>query len=93
MLQVTDTAAEAVKAILAESELPSGGGLRIAVNESDEAVDLSLDEAPAEGDTVVGDGDAKIFLDESSAAVLADKVLDAHGHDDHFHFELLEQES
>jgi Fe-S cluster assembly iron-binding protein IscA len=93
MLQVTDSAAEAVKAMLAEAELPDGAGLRIAVDEAEDAVDLLLEDAAAEGDSVVTQDGAQVFLDATAAAALADKVLDAQGHDDHFHFELLDQEA
>jgi hypothetical protein len=39
----------------------------------------------------VVEGDARLFLDETAAAVLGDKVLDVHAHGDHFHFSIDEQ--
>jgi hypothetical protein len=32
-----------------------------------------------------------LFLDQTAAAVLDDKVLDVHAHGDHFHFSIDEQ--
>ena len=92
MLQVTDSAAEAVKAIVAEAEVAAGGGLRILVDEADESVELLVEEAAASDDTVIEQAGAGVFLDAPSAQALGEMVLDANAHDDHFHFELLEQD-
>jgi Fe-S cluster assembly iron-binding protein IscA len=92
VLQVTESAAEAVKAMLADGGVPAGGGLRIVVDVVDEAIDLLLADEAAPDDTVVDQAGVKVFLDEPSAKALDDKILDANAHDDHFHFELLEQE-
>ena len=45
----------------------------------------------ADGDVVVSEGGATVFLDETAAAVLDDKTLDVESHGDHFHFSLDEQ--
>jgi iron-sulfur cluster assembly protein len=91
VLQVTDSAAEAVKAIVEQAEVGATGGLRIAVDESDE-VELGVEAAALADDTVIDQGGARVFLDGASASALAEMVLDANAHDDHFHFELLEQD-
>ncbi|MGH3049119.1 MAG: hypothetical protein ACRDLK_03095 [Gaiellaceae bacterium] len=46
---------------------------------------------PIEGDEVVEEGGAKVFLDGLAATVLDDKTLDAEAHENHFHFSLGEQ--
>jgi iron-sulfur cluster assembly protein len=92
VLQVTDSAAEAVKEMLEQAEVAAGGGLRIAVDETDESVELGVEEAAAADDTVIDQGGARVFLDAASADALSAMVLDANAHDDHFHFELHEQE-
>jgi Fe-S cluster assembly iron-binding protein IscA len=92
VLQVTEGATTAVKAMLEESGVAPGGGLRIAVDEIEESVDLLLEDESDPDDTVIDQGGVKVFLDEAAAKALGDKILDAHGHDDHFHFEILEQE-
>jgi iron-sulfur cluster assembly protein len=93
VLQVTDSAAEAVKAMLEQAEVVASGGLRIAVDEADESVDLGVEEAPLADDTVIDQGGARVFLDSASANALAGMVLDANAHDDHFHFELFDQDA
>jgi iron-sulfur cluster assembly protein len=93
MLQVTETAAEAVKAIVEQAEVGATGGLRIAVDEGEESVELGVEDAASPEDTVIDDHGARVFLDAAAARALDEMVLDANAHDDHFHFELLEQEA
>ncbi|MGA8850621.1 MAG: Fe-S cluster assembly protein HesB [Aeromicrobium sp.] len=81
MLTLTDTAAGVVKQ-LTEIDETSGpdGGLRISTQpESDEgpALVLSAVPAPEDGDQVLDEAGARVFLDESAALMLDDKVLDA----------------
>ena len=45
------------------------------------------------GDEIVQRRRCGVFLDETAAAVLADKTLDVHAHGDHFHFSIDEQTS
>ena len=79
MLQLTEEAVEALQQI---------GTIRITAEEVDGDVELSIDDAtePAEGDQVVEQGGARVFLDQAAADVLADQVLGVHAHGDHFHF-------
>jgi len=95
MLALTDQARDVIKEIVEEGALGPQGGLRItAANESngDTALEFELAEAPIEGDAVVSEGGATVFLDEVAAEVLADKTLDVEEHGDHFHFSLEEQD-
>jgi Fe-S cluster assembly iron-binding protein IscA len=95
MLAMTDDAIEAIRGIVEESELGPEAGLRISgANEGngDTALDFEVAEAAVSGDEVVSEGGATVFLDETAAAVLADKRLDVHAHGDHFHFSLEEQD-
>jgi Fe-S cluster assembly iron-binding protein IscA len=94
MLAMTEHAIEAIRGIVEESELGPEAGLRISgANEGngDTALDFEVAEGAVSGDEVVKDGGATVFLDETAAAVLADKTLDVHAHGDHFHFSLDEQ--
>lgn len=76
MLAITDTAAEAIKSLTADAELPEGGGLRIAPADPGEGLELSLAAKPVESDQVLtGDG-VVVFLEPAAAEVLDDKVLD-----------------
>jgi Fe-S cluster assembly iron-binding protein IscA len=95
MLAMTEQAIAAIRGIVEESELGPAAGLRISgANEGngDTALDFEVAEAALTGDEVVSEGGATVFLDETAAAVLADKTLDVHAHGDHFHFSLEEQD-
>lgn len=81
MLTLTDTAAGVVKQ-LTEIDETNGpdGGLRISTQpEGAEGPGLVLSAAPApeDGDQVLDESGARVFLDESAAVMLDDKVLDA----------------
>ena len=94
MLTLTEAAKDAVRNMVTAEEAPAGSGLRItgeASSDGDAALSLEIATGPAEGDAVVGDEAVRVFLDPSAASLLDDKVLDAEGHDDHFHFSIEEQ--
>lgn len=86
MLQIDDDAVEALTEI---------GTLRITAEETDEGIELQIDEAtePLDGDEVVERGSARVFLAPSAAGVLADQVLGVEAHGDHFHFTFDDQAS
>jgi Fe-S cluster assembly iron-binding protein IscA len=77
--------------------MPEGSGLRIAARETGDddelEIELSLEESPSEGDEVVEDGGARLFVDAEAARLLGSKLLDATVHDDHLHFDLYEHTS
>jgi Fe-S cluster assembly iron-binding protein IscA len=79
MLQIDEEAVHALTEI---------GALRITAEETDEGVELQIDEAtePHDGDEVVEREGARVFLAPSAAEVLADQVLGVEAHGDHFHF-------
>ena len=93
MLKITEQAQEAIASIVADGGVGPEGGLRITGSGSngETALDFDLAEAAADGDSVVTEGGARLFLDETASAVLEDKVLDVHAHGDHFHFSIDEQ--
>jgi len=94
MLVLTEQAATLIKGILDESEAGPDAGLRITGatdGDGGASLEFSLASAPIDGDEVVADSGATIFLDGLAAEVLSDKTLDAEAHDDHFHFSLDEQ--
>ena len=93
MLALTDQARKVIKGIVEEAG--EGGGLRItAGNEGngDTALEFELAQSPLEGDEVLQEDGAAVFLDPVAAEVLADKTLDVEEHGDHFHFSLEEQD-
>jgi len=96
MLELTQNAQAAIRAMIEESELGEGAGLRIS-GETDPGGEVTLDfelaEAPADGDEVLRSGEAIVFLDELAVDVLSDQTLDVEEHGDHVHFSLDEQSS
>jgi iron-sulfur cluster assembly protein len=93
MLALTDSAKDAVRHMVEERAAPEGSGLRIAATAEGPEASLALDLAtePEAGDTVVEGEGARVFLDETAAAVLDDKVLDAAEHDNHIHLTVHDQ--
>ena len=93
MLKITDQAQEAIRGICEDGGAGPDGGLRIsgASSNGETALDFEVVGGAVDGDDVVRDGGAVVFLDETAAAVLADKLLDVHAHGDHFHFSIDEQ--
>ncbi|SEB82256.1 Fe-S cluster assembly iron-binding protein IscA [Paramicrobacterium humi] len=78
MLTLTENASTIVKTIAAQSTGDDDAGLRISSQTSD-AGDFAVDvaAAPESTDQVVESGGARVFLEETAAAALDDKILDA----------------
>lgn len=77
MLTMTDTAAEAVKTIVARVPEAGDGGLRIRDVGAEDGFELSVAAAPQPDDTVVITSGARVFLDTAASVALDDRVLDA----------------
>jgi len=79
MLTLTDTAADIVKQIADQVPESDGSGLRISTAEEGAEAGLTLTAAgaPEPGDQVLDEDGARVFLDETAATILDDKVLDA----------------
>ncbi|GAA1698280.1 hypothetical protein GCM10009808_14710 [Microbacterium sediminicola] len=77
MLTMTDSAATAVKNIVARVPDAGDGGLRIRDSGDGTGFELSVAPAPESEDTVVATSGAKVFLDEAANLALVDRILDA----------------
>jgi iron-sulfur cluster assembly protein len=80
MLTITSNAAEAIRAIVENTDVPEEGGIRISIarqNGAQASLELAISPAPLEGDEVLHAGGAHVFLDELAAVALDDKSLDA----------------
>ena len=80
MLTLTDTAAEAIRGIVAAPELPDGAGLRIATQPGPgeaSTLEVSVAETPAETDEVVDESGARVFVEADAVPLLEGKLLDA----------------
>jgi Fe-S cluster assembly iron-binding protein IscA len=82
MLTLTENASTVVKTLAHRGGTTEEGGLRIssaAVDSLEYAVEVTP--GPAESDTVVESGGARVFLEPNAAVALDDKVLDAEVND------------
>lgn len=96
MLTVSDRAATLIEDIIQESQAGPDGGLRItgsAEPSGEASLELALAPEAVEGDEVVRERGAVVYLDEIAASVLDDKRLDVEAHGDHLHFSLEQQDA
>lgn len=93
MLALSEQAAQVIREIVADGGVGPEGGLRISASgdNGDTALEFELAEAPVDGDAIVREEGAVLFLDDTASAVLDDKILDVHAHGDHFHFSIDER--
>ncbi|MCE7004746.1 iron-sulfur cluster biosynthesis protein [Kibdelosporangium philippinense] len=80
MLVLTPIAVEVVSAITSASNLPNAAGVRIAaVKTSPEGANLSAElvDCPFDGDQVLAQKGARVYLDQTAARYLDDKMLTA----------------
>jgi iron-sulfur cluster assembly protein len=80
VLTLTPTAAEAVRQLVAAAPIDDDGGLRISAGETTAAgttLQIALVESPETADESVDEAGAHVFLEPEVAQFLDDKVLDA----------------
>ncbi|MGH9230516.1 MAG: Fe-S cluster assembly protein HesB [Acidimicrobiales bacterium] len=78
MLVLSENASTAIRNLVERPELPDVAGVRIASGEGESGqFSVSTAGLPEEGDQVVEDQGARVFLEPAAAAILDDKVLDA----------------
>lgn len=95
MFSITAEAAEAIRELATAEEFPESAGLRLtAEEEGDEiSIDMNFAEQPEEGDRVVEESGARVFLDARAAELLEDVELGVEPHGDHVHFQFVERPS
>lgn len=96
MLTMSDRAATLIEDIIQQSQTGPDGGLRItgsAEPSGEASLELALTPEAVEGDEVVRERGAVVYLDEIAASVLDDKRLDVEAHGDHLHFSLEQQDA
>jgi len=78
VLTLTENASTVVKNIVDQSAEDEQAGLRISQDAADSpALHVMPTEAPQPGDQVLEDDGARVFLEETAAVTLDDKILDA----------------
>jgi iron-sulfur cluster assembly protein len=74
---VSDTAADAIRELVANTDAPQGSGLRVAMRHGEDALRAALSAHPQPGDVVYDAGGASLFVDEGAADVLDGQAIDA----------------
>ncbi|MGW5672494.1 HesB/IscA family protein [Micromonospora sp. NPDC003776] len=77
MLTMTDNAVLVIRDLAAQQDVAEAGGLRIAADTDAGSLSIELVEQPAQGDQVVDNQGARIFLDADAAELLNDTSVDA----------------
>jgi iron-sulfur cluster assembly protein len=77
MFTASDNAADAIRQLVANNDVPDGTGLRITTDADAGSLRLSLTAQPGPGDTVYDAGDARIFLDAAAAQARDGQAIDA----------------
>lgn len=87
MLALTEEATTTIEEILAEPGVPEGSGVRIATTlpamdpagnaAAATGLQVGLAESPDTNDEVIEEGGARVFVEDTAAMLLDDKVLDA----------------
>jgi Fe-S cluster assembly iron-binding protein IscA len=92
MLTLTTEAAEAVDTLLNDPQIPDDAGLRLSAN-SEQDIAVALTEGPADGDQVIEDGGARVFVAPELAPMLDEATLLAEEQDGRIAFGLAPQQT
>ncbi|MCI4064561.1 adhesin [Micromonospora sp. R77] len=77
MLTMTDNAVLVIRDLAAQQDVAQDGGLRIAADTDAGSLSIELVPQPVQGDQVVDNQGARIFLDADAAELLNDTSVDA----------------
>ncbi|NJP32097.1 adhesin [Micromonospora thermarum] len=77
MLTMTDNAVLVIRDLANQEDVAEDGGVRIAADPEAGSLTVELVERPVDGDHVVDNQGARIFLDEDAAELLGDASVDA----------------
>ncbi|GAB2617461.1 hypothetical protein [Pseudactinotalea suaedae] len=77
MLSITETAQTAIRSLSEQAGLPETGGVRLAMDETQDGLQMSLAPEPQTGDQVVEGAGARVFMPTETATLLETQELDA----------------
>ncbi|MEU3452956.1 adhesin [Micromonospora sp. NPDC006766] len=77
MLTMTDNAVLVIRDLSEQQDVAEAGGLRIAADAAAGSLSIELVPQPVQGDQVVDNQGARIFLDADAAQLLNDTSVDA----------------
>ena len=93
MLSISPAASEAIRDLVAASDLSENAGIRITNRPGvPGTLDLSLVPEADEADEIVEGQGAAVFLDDEAAELLDDKTLDAQRHGEQVAFRIVERD-
>ncbi|MFG2051359.1 adhesin [Micromonospora sp. NPDC048935] len=77
MLTMTDNAVLVIRDLANQQDVAQDGGVRIAADTEAGSLSVELVPEPVQGDQVIDNQGARIFLDEDAAELLGDASVDA----------------
>ena len=77
MVVITENAVMVIRDLAAQEGSLQTAGVRIAADPSGDSLTIETVDQPAQGDRVVENQGARLFLDSDAAELLEDKALDA----------------
>ncbi|TDC32555.1 adhesin [Micromonospora sp. 15K316] len=77
MLTMTDNAVLVIRDLANQQDVGEDGGVRIAADATAGSLTVELVAGPTQGDHVVDNQGARIFLDSDAVAILGDASVDA----------------
>lgn len=77
MLRLTDNAKAAITGITSQSGLPRTGGVRLALTPDADEVEMTLSPQPENGDQIIDEDGARVFVEEAATPLLDKHMLDA----------------
>ncbi len=77
MLTLTENASALIKNLADQTTQADDAGLRISAEEEGKNLSVDILPAPEPADQVIESAGARVFLEESAAVILDDKILDA----------------
>ena len=77
MVDLSSDAAELVRSLVHDSDLPESAGVRLGTDDDSHALAMNLEEAPGEEDLVLERAGATVWVSPEAAARLEDQTLHA----------------
>jgi Fe-S cluster assembly iron-binding protein IscA len=77
MINLSNNAAELIRSLVSDSDLPESAGLRLGTDDESHALAMNLEAVPREDDLVVEHEGAAVWVSPRAAARLQDQTLHA----------------
>ena len=77
MVELSADAAELIRTLVADTDLPQSAGLRMGTDDQTQALAMNLEPEPHEADVVVEHDGASLFISPGAASRLDDQTLHA----------------